>query len=174
MLTEIEQPSQPPYFDLGQTPAGGLSGLYPAHSADMQLEIPRLNLNTSVVGVPLEKDGWNVSWLGDSAGWLEGSAFPTLPGNSVLTAHVVDANGQPGPFMDLNDLRWGDKIILHAWGETYIYQVRSVEKVKPDQGGVFTQEEQPWLTLLTCAGYDEDQAAYRYRIVVRAVLEQVE
>ena len=174
VVTEIGLPSESLYFDLGFPASMEDDLIETAQTAEMRLEIPRLKLITSVVGVPLAKDGWNVTWLGASAGWLEGSAFPTLPGNSVLTAHVVDANGLPGPFIHLNDLRWGDEIIIHAWGETYVYQVRSVEKVKPDQRGIFSQQEQSWLTLLTCAGYDENQAEYRYRIVVKARLERVE
>ncbi len=174
VVTEIGPRPQSQYFDLNLPVTNRFEGLVPAQAADMLLEIPRLKLNTDVVGVPLAQNGWNVSWLGSSIGWLEGSAFPTWQGNSVLTAHVVDSNGLPGPFMRLNDLRWGDEIILRAWGETYVYQVRSVETVKPDQHGVFSHQDKSWLTLMTCAGYDEKQAAYRYRVLVKAVLVRVE
>ena len=34
-------------------------------------------------------------------------------------------------------------------------------------------EELPWLTLVTCRGYDERTGEYRYRILVRAVLIEV-
>jgi len=34
-------------------------------------------------------------------------------------------------------------------------------------------EELPWVTLVTCRGYDEASNSYRYRVLVRAVLVEV-
>ncbi|HEY9088116.1 MAG TPA: sortase, partial [Anaerolineaceae bacterium] len=141
---------------------------------DLKLEIAALKLNTSIVGVPLAKSGWQVSWLGNQVGYLEGTAFPTWSGNSVLTAHVYDANGKPGPFVNLNTLKYGDTIVITAYGQKYVYEVRSVRtQVDPDTD-VITHEERPWLTLITCQGYDEKSDSYRWRTVVRAVLVKVE
>jgi hypothetical protein len=39
---------------------------------------------------------------------------------------------------------------------------------------VFRHEEKPWVTLLTCQGYNETSGKYQYRIAVRAVLIRVE
>jgi hypothetical protein len=39
---------------------------------------------------------------------------------------------------------------------------------------VFRHEEKPWLTLLTCQGYDANKNTYLYRIAVRATLLRVE
>ncbi len=66
---------------------------------DLWLEIPALGIKTVIVGVPQSTDGstWDVSWLGSQAGWLNGSAFPTHNGNSVLTGHVWNADNMPGP-----------------------------------------------------------------------------
>jgi len=84
---------------------------------------------------------------------------------------VVDANGQPGLFNNLNGLKWGDEVIVHAYGQAYVYEVPTVEKyVQPDDtSSVFKHEEFPWFTLITCHGYDEDSGSYRWRVVVRAV-----
>jgi len=138
---------------------------------DMQLDIPSLGVQMPVVEVPKENGTWDVSWLGEKAGWLGGSAFPTLEGNSVITGHVYDANGQPGPFVDLAKLKWGDKVVVHAWGQDYAYEVRSVEEyVNPKDTRLLTKhEELPWLTLVTCHGYDEAKDTYLWRTVVRAV-----
>jgi sortase (surface protein transpeptidase) len=38
-------------------------------------------------------------------------------GNSVLTAHVTDANGKNGPFAGLKNLMYGDRIIVHMQGQ---------------------------------------------------------
>jgi LPXTG-site transpeptidase (sortase) family protein len=137
---------------------------------ELWLEIPRLGLQAPIVGVPLSGESWNVSWLADQVGWLEGTAFPTWEGNSSLTAHVYDANGEPGPFVHLRWLWYGDEIIVHAWGQEYVYAVRSVRQVGvQDVSPILKHEDFPWLTLITCRGYDEASDTYRYRIIIRAV-----
>lgn len=141
---------------------------------DLWLEIPRLDVQMPIVGVPLTEDGWDVTWLSDQAGWLQGTAFPTWAGNSVLTGHVYDANGNIGPFGHLNWLWYGDQIIIHAWGQQYIYEVRSLSKVSPNSvSSVIKHEDLPWLTLITCNGYDETSQSYKFRILVSAVQVEI-
>ena len=144
------------------TPTGGLT-----------VEIPALNLNIPIVGVPLKNGEWDVSWLANQAGWLEGSAFPTWSGNSVLTGHVYGSNGLPGPFVNLSKLKYGDKIIIHAYGKVYTYEVRVNSVVEPSDASVFRHEDKAWLTLVTCKEYDEKTNTYKKREVVRAVLVSV-
>jgi len=137
----------------------------------VSLEIPALSLDAPIVGVPFSQGGWNLTWLGNQAGWLHGTVFPSWAGNSVITAHVVDADGNPGLFSDLNELKWGEEVIVHAFGQDYVYEVREIEKyVQPDDTSyVFEHEDYPYLTLITCKGYDEDSDSYRWRVVVKAV-----
>jgi LPXTG-site transpeptidase (sortase) family protein len=138
---------------------------------DLWLEIPRLGVKMPIVGVPQGSGSWDVSWLGSNAGWLNGTAFPTHAGNSVLTGHVFDAFGTAGPFVHLNWLWYGDKVIVHAWGADYTYEVRQVKQMAPGAvSSVLKHEELPWVTLVTCRGYDEVSDTYLYRVVVRAVL----
>jgi LPXTG-site transpeptidase (sortase) family protein len=137
------------------------------------LEIPVLRKSVSVVGVPLTELGWDLSWLGGQAGYLEGTAFPTWSGNSALTAHAYTPDGLPGPFVHLADLRWGDQVILHAFGQQYIYEVRQVRSVRPTDLSVLRHEELSWLTLLTCSVFDPVSESYLRRVVVRAVLIEV-
>ena len=140
---------------------------------DMWLEIPTLSVEQLIVGVP--GPDWDVTWLGNNIGYLQGTTFPTWNGNSALTGHVTNANGKPGPFVSLGNLLWGDQIIVHAWGLQYIYEVRTVSlRTNPNSTSVLTKhEELPWLTLVTCRGYDEETNTYRWRTIVRAVLVQV-
>jgi len=141
-----------------------------ADLGDLWLEIARLGVKIPIVGVPMVNKEWDVSWLGDQAGWLNGTAFPTHAGNSVLAAHVYDASGQPGPFVHLGSLVWGDQIIIHAFGQEYIYEVRESNLVAPGAVAAAIQHEQlPWLTLITCQGYDENSNTYRNRVIVGAV-----
>ena len=159
-LTNIpSQPSSQAYADLG----------------NLWLEIPRLKVKMPIVGIPLNKDGsWDLTWLGDQAGYLNGTAYPTLAGNSVLTAHVYMSNGQPGPFVSLATLQWGDQVIVHFDGQKYIYQVTENKVVLPQDISAIKHETLPWLTLLTCKDYNASTNTYAHRVLVGAVLVKVE
>ena len=153
-----------------QPAAKAYSGL-----GDLWLEIPKLGVQMSIVGVPQAADGsWDVSWLGNNAGWLNGSAYPTWKGNSVITGHVWNANNTPGPFRYINTLFWGDKIIVHAGGAQYVYEVRSVMQVSSgNTAAMLKHETLPWVTLVTCRDYNQTTGTYKYRVLVRAVLVDV-
>ena len=72
------------YFELSANPTPSFdSSPWKGEGADgMTLEIPSLGVTMPVVGVPETFDGWDVSWLGEDAGWLAGTAYPTWEGNS--------------------------------------------------------------------------------------------
>jgi LPXTG-site transpeptidase (sortase) family protein len=141
---------------------------------DLWLEIPALGVKTSIIGVPMSGTSWDVSWLGNKAGYLEGTAFPTWVGNSVITGHVYLADGNAGPFVNLRQLKYGNQVIVHAFGQKYVYEVREVLRVKPDDLSVLKHEEKSWVTLVTCQGYNWLNNTYRNRVAVRAVLISIE
>ncbi len=139
------------------------------------VEIPRLKVSIPIVGIPVNTDGsWDLTWLGDQAGYLDGTAYPTHDGNSVITAHVYMSNGLPGPFVNLHTLQWGDQIIIHIAGQRYIYEVQENNIVSPTDISAFKHEEQPWLTLITCKDYNASTNTYAHRVVVGAVLIKVQ
>jgi LPXTG-site transpeptidase (sortase) family protein len=140
----------------------------------MRLVIPSLHQNLVVVGVPITESGWDLTWLSDQAGYLDGTAFPGSVGNSVITAHVYLPTGLPGPFVNLAALRWGDRVILLADGLRYIYEVRTNASLLPTDLTPFRHEKSAWLTLVTCLGYNGNSGTYRYRQVARAVLIDIE
>ncbi len=141
----------------------------------LRIEIPDLLVNTEIVGVPKIDNQWEVSWLGDRSGYLEGTTFPTWKGNSAVTGHVYDSDGNPGIFHDLKDLSWGDEILIYAYGQIYVYEVRMVDNyVCPDDTrSIYQNEDYPWLTLVTCRGYDEKTDTYAWRVVVRAIQTKI-
>lgn len=143
---------------------------------DIWLEIPRLNLQIPIVGIPQNSRGeWDITWLTTQAGWLNGTSFPGAAGNSVLTSHVYNADGTNGPFVNLKTLIWGDKIILHSMGNSFVYEVRKANLVSPYAvPSVMKHESQPWLTLITCQGYNEQTNLYDYRNVVKAILIKID
>lgn len=154
-------PEEPPQARL--TDLGGL-----------WLEIPGLALRAEIVGVPLQPEGWDVRWMRDQVGHLEGTAFPTWPGNTVLTGHVVLPDGAAGPFARLGELAWDDAVYIDTPWLRYAYVVRSVRRVAPTDVSALDHETLDWLTLLTCAEYDQASDGYRRRLVVRAVLVAID
>jgi LPXTG-site transpeptidase (sortase) family protein len=162
-------------FAPGQTTAlrpQALADLY-QDLGGLWLEIPSLGVSSRIVGVPMGARGWDLTWLWDSVGYLEGTAYPSLPGNTALTAHAYLANGLPGPFAELGQLSWGQRLFLHANGQLYVYEIRQVRRVFPENLSVLQHEDYAWLTLITCEGFDERLDGYLRRVVVRAVLVEV-
>ena len=111
--------------------------------------------------------------MGQSAGYLNGTAFPTWVGNSVLTAHVWNADNTPGPFFHLKDLQSGDQFLIQAFGQTYVYEIRSNRLVSETNLGVMNDSDYSLVTLITCESYNEGSGEYLYRRVVQAVLIEV-
>jgi LPXTG-site transpeptidase (sortase) family protein len=139
----------------------------------MTIEIPVLHVNTPIVGVQITDGSWDVSWLQDQLGWLNGTAYPTWKGNSVLTGHAVNADGKPGVFSRLKYLKTGELIFIYNGGYRYIYQVVSNDRVAPDDVSAFRHQDMTYLTLITCDNYDEASQAYQMRIAVHAKLVEV-
>ena len=138
------------------------------------LSIPKLDVKMPIVGVPKTMTGWDVTWLGEKAGYLAESAYPTQAGNTVLTGHVWDNLNHAGPFADLKNLAYGDEILITAAGGVYVYEVRESQVIAPnDLDAVFQEETFDWVTLLTCENYQEGLGTYAARRIVRAVLVEV-
>ncbi|HJS19953.1 MAG TPA: sortase [Anaerolineales bacterium] len=155
-VTSLDEVSRPVYAD-----------------TTFRMEIPVIKVNAPIVGVEIKNGGWNVSWLQSQVGWLNGTAFPTKKGNSVLTAHVINADGKPGTFSRLKNLGVGEFIYLYSSGYRYTYMVESNQYVKPDDSTVFEHIDDTSLTLITCDRYDEASGTYLQRVAVRANLVDV-
>jgi LPXTG-site transpeptidase (sortase) family protein len=153
------------------TALSGQTGTYSA--TELVISIPSLNVKTKIIGVPKNNGSYAIDWLWNEAGWLQGSAYPGSIGNSVITGHVYLPNGRPGPFVDLKTLSWGQKIIIEQNGKAYIYEVRSVMRVKPDAVEVMSHKDYGYLTLITCQGYDAQTEEYLFRTVIQAVLVDI-
>jgi sortase (surface protein transpeptidase) len=65
-------------------------------------------------------------------------------------------------------------VIVHAYGQEYVYSVRDSTLATPGAvASVIRHEQYPWLTLITCQGYDDLTNSYRSRVVVRAVQMEI-
>ncbi len=153
------QPEEIAYQDLG----------------DMRLEIPELNLDASIVGAPKVGNSWSLDWLtSNEVGYLTGTAFPTWEGNTVLSGHVYLSDGSPGPFANLSSLAYDDEIVIHAWGQDYVYHVREIyDWLTPNETSILEHRDRDWLTLITCKGFDETNGFYHWRTAIQAVLVEI-
>ena len=143
-------------------------------STGMWLKIPELYVNSYITTVPFDNGSWDVTWLNQQVGYLEGSAYPTWGGNTVLTAHNVTAFGMPGPFAEIGSLSFGDQIIIEAYGMIYTYEVREKQVIRDGNvAEAFREEDYDWITLMTCYGYNEVNGEYAFRQLVRAVLVSI-
>jgi large repetitive protein len=138
------------------------------------IEIPDLGVRLPMLDVPLSNDGWDLTWLSNQAGYLDGTTRPGDVGTMGVTAHITLADGTPGPFQNLRQLSWGNKVIMYANGYRYTYEVRENRLVLPRDMSVLRQDGYAWMTLITCEGYSSLLDAYTYRVAVRAVLLSVE
>lgn len=152
-ITELDQAARPLYASLG-----------------FRIEIPVIKVDTSIAGVQIKKGGWDVDWLQNQVGWLNGTAYPTWKGNSVLTAHVVNADGKSGVFSRLKYLGQGEYIFVYNANYRYTYKVVSNQNVDTGDVSAFRHEDEAYLTLITCDIYDEKTGEYLQRVVVRARL----
>jgi sortase (surface protein transpeptidase) len=68
-----------------------------------------------------------------------------------------------------------DQIIVHMDGQSYVFEVRESKLVRPDTTAFALQdlEDNSFLTLITCHGYNPLNDTYLFRRVVRAVLVSV-
>jgi LPXTG-site transpeptidase (sortase) family protein len=74
----------------------------------------------------------------------------------------------------LKELKYGDQIKIHAFGQVFTYELRESTVIAPtNTAAMLKHEEQSWLTLITCEDFNQLTQKYPYRRMVRAVLVSV-
>jgi sortase (surface protein transpeptidase) len=56
---------------------------------------------------------------------------------------LILSNGDPGPLARSSTLSPGDEIFVHAFGQPYIYESRSIKTVKSNDITIFQHGEKP-------------------------------
>jgi sortase A len=96
-------------------------------------------------------------------GHWPGSAKPGQIGNTVFAGHRVT---HTHPFLDLDLLANGDKVIFDMPHGVYTYAVTSITIVTPDQISIIYPTRQPTMTLFAC----NPKHSAAQRIVVKGKL----
>lgn len=146
-----QQPTELAYKDLG----------------NYQIEIPALDVISSIVGVPQQGDTWAVQWLGENSGLLEGSELPG-EGLSVIAAHNHIDTGTAGPFAMLSTMEENDRIFIRKpGGDLMQYAVSQNLLLKPeafsDLKNVVTENS---LVLITCENESVDGGYLNRRVII--------
>jgi sortase A len=86
-------------------------------------------------------------------------------GNAAIAAHRARTSGRL--FNRLNELKIGDKIVVNARGNQYVYSVYSLKVVDPTDVSVLKSfKKQKLLTLITC----DPLVNPTHRLIVQAKL----
>jgi LPXTG-site transpeptidase (sortase) family protein len=133
-----------------------------------RLFIPSLGVQTPVIEIFRHNHAWDLSFLGNNAGHLEGTAGLEETGNIVLAGHVERADGTRGVFAEIGNLARRELIILQLPAEERRYHVTEVRAAEPGELSVLYPTETDRITLITCSDYDFLQGTYLSRVVVIA------
>jgi len=160
---------------LPQTQAPSVVASQPtAQPAQLRIVSPKASLSTTITELYISPTGenWDLTYLENFAGHLEGTAQLGKGGNYVLAGHVELKDGVPGPFINLNKLVPGDDIMIYseAASQPYVvrYKVTEVKNVEPDDLSVIRNRGYEELTLITCADWDQKSEQYLTRVIVHA------
>jgi sortase A len=139
--TEAAREFEQPVPDTPETrPATEPAPSHPVHLGDTiaKLEIPRLDAELYVV----EGDGPHE--LRRGPGHLAGTALPGAAGNCVIAGH------RDTHFRVLKDIREGDDIVLQTSTGQYLYRVKHMRVVSPDNTSALQPTSSAELNLITC------------------------
>jgi len=144
-----------------------------AQSVEYKLVAEKANLVAPIINLYLDDAGnWDLTYLGQSVGYLQGTAALGQGGNFVLAGHVEMKDGSPGPFAYLARLKAGDAINIisnQASNPVVVeYAVSEIKTVKPTDFAEIQSHGHEELTLVTCSDWDQQSKAYLTRLVVHA------
>lgn len=135
---------------------------------DTKIFIPTANIWSDVIQAYLAGGNWDITNLRSNAGHLEGTAWVSQPGNTVISGHVELSNGLPGIFSRLTEIQLGDTIQVFSEGVEYTYTVTESYYTVPTDLQPLMPTTTDRLTLITCNSYDIVTNAYQERLIIVA------
>jgi sortase (surface protein transpeptidase) len=141
------------------------------YSLPIQLQIPKLQVDTHVIYEGLTRDGhMSLPQNVTDAGWYKYGALPGNIGTAVIAGHVDGFHGRPGVFSNLNKLAPGDTAkVTESNGLTITFVVREMRNYPQAEqpAEVFNSSSGSHLNLITCTGsWDSVEHRYSERLVV--------
>ena len=134
----------------------------------MRIQIPTLDMDAELTGVPTMGNSWAVEWLGYRAGLLEGTANPG-EGYSIVAAHNHLNNTEIGPFVLLSMLEENDRIFVSTdEGGLRFFSVYANKLLGPNdvnRMASIAEQEENSLILITCENESADGGYLNRRVV---------
>lgn len=140
----------------------------------LRIVSPKASLSTAITSLYFTPTGenWDLTYLDNFAGHLEGTPEIGMGGNYVLAGHVELGDGKAGPFKYINGLKRGDEIMIYSESpeKPFVirYKVTEVKEVEPDEISVIRNHGYEELTLITCDNWDQATGEYLTRVIVHA------
>ena len=134
----------------------------------MRIQIPTLDVDVELAGVPTMDGAWKVEWLADRAGLLSGTALPG-DGYSIVAAHNTLNAEEYGPFALLSTLENNDTIFVNAPDSSLkLFRVYANELMAPndmEKLASIAEQEMNTLVLVTCENESVDGGYLNRRVV---------
>lgn len=139
----------------------------------VRLRIPKININTTIEYVGLEKDAVGVPKSYTKAAWFDRGPRPGEIGSAIMTGHFGWIRGTPAVFTYISKLRPGDLLYVDTKkGGTAIFKVRETRSYDPNANAVDVfdvNDGKAHLNLITCEGvWNKITKSYSKRLVVFA------
>ena len=135
---------------------------------NMRIQIPTLDVDVELAGVPTMDGVWKVEWLSDRAGLLSGTALPG-DGYSIVAAHNTLNAEEYGPFALLSTLENNDMIFVNAPdGSLGRFRVYANELMAPndmEKLASVAEQKMNTLVLVTCENESVDGSYLNRRVV---------
>ena len=145
-----------------------------------RLIIPALGIDTSVEKVGLNAKG-NMAAPSNyvDVGWYKYGARPGEQGSAVIAGHLNNGLGLDGVFMNLEDMKKGDDIVIETIEgkqlRFVVTDIASYEYTEVPVETLFNRDDTARLNLVTCEGvWVGDEKTYDRRLVVYAVLTEAD
>ncbi|MFH9652881.1 sortase domain-bontaining protein [Streptomyces anulatus] len=134
------------------------------------IRIPTIGMRAQIDKVTRATDGFvDMPPDPDHAGWYTGSATPGENGNAIVVGHL-DSRSGPAAFYGLGALRKGSPIMItRRDGSTAHFSITAMNVWTKDDfpsHRVYGPTMTPTLTLITCAGWDDERHTYRSNLVL--------
>ncbi len=148
-----------------------------AHIAPVQVIIPAIEVDSSLVNLGLNADGTlEVPVDYERAGWFTGGNYPGDPTGppGVIAGHVDDYTG-PAVFFELSSMVVGDEVhVVRADNTVAVFVVTSTAQFPKNEfpaDQVYAPVPGSEIVLITCTGeFNENARSYLDNFVVRAAL----
>lgn len=149
-------------------------GLISSNEIEGTLIIPKMDLNSGIVPVPIVDNQWQIEELRQDVGLLAGGGrFPGDEKSMILAGHATTFWPIKGPFAKLPGLVPNDEIIYHYNNQKYTYKISRLIWAEPDNVNILNSDNGNQLILVTCGDYDYFVGRYDQRLVVLADLIDV-